>query len=44
MLKEASFDFEWSKENDPNDPRLMVNYKKIFDMKTIILNKPGAEP
>ena len=39
----AAEDFEKAKELDPKNPNLVVNYKKIFDVKYIRLCLPGEE-
>lgn len=36
-------DFERAKELSPDDPQLIVNYKKIFNIKFIKLCEPGQE-
>jgi hypothetical protein len=36
-------DFERARELNPEDPQLIVNYKKIFKIKFIKLCEPGQE-
>lgn len=35
--------FEKAKELDPENPKLIVNYKKIYDIKFIKICEPGKE-
>ena len=41
--KQAADDFEKAKELDPLNPKLVVNYKKLKGITTIVLCKPGNE-
>ena len=36
-------DFEKAKELDPENPQLVVNYKKIYNIKFIKICDPGQE-
>lgn len=40
---ESAEDFEKAKEIDPLNPKLVVNFKKLYDVKYIQLCKPGEE-
>ena len=40
---EAAEDLEKSKELDPLNPKLVVNFKKLYEVKYIQLCKPGEE-
>lgn len=40
---ESAGDFEKARSLDPENPRLIVNYKKIGNVKTIVLCMPGKE-
>lgn len=41
--EDAANDFESAKECEPNNPALLVNYKKLYDVKYIKLCNPGEE-
>lgn len=41
---EAAEDFEKARNLQPENPNLVVNYKKIYDIAYIELCKPGEEP
>jgi len=40
---EAATDFEEAKKLDPKNPRLIVNYQRIYDVNYIKLCNPGEE-
>ena len=40
---EAAEDFEKAKELDPFNPKLIINAKKIYEIKYIKLCEPGEE-
>ena len=42
-FKQAADDFEKAKELDPMNPKLVVNYKKLKGITTIVLCKAGQE-
>ena len=41
--EKSAGDFEKAKELDPANPKLIVNYKRLYDVKYIRLCKPGEE-
>jgi Flp pilus assembly protein TadD len=41
--EEAADNFEKAQELEPHNPKLVVNFKKIFSVKYIQLCKPGME-
>lgn len=43
-FEEAAEDFENARSIDPENPALVVNYKKISDVSYIVLVPPGEEP
>lgn len=39
----AAEDFESAKNLDPDNPKLVINYKKLKGITTVVLCKPGEE-
>ena len=39
----AAEDFDKARELEPNNPKLIVNYKKIYEIRFIKLCSPGEE-
>lgn len=43
MYEEAAEDFEAAKEFEPDDPRLVINFRKVYSVSCISLGPAGHE-
>jgi len=42
-FEEAARDFESARELEPDNPSMIINYRKVYDVSCISLCRPGQE-